>query len=249
MRLGIIARSDNTGLGNQTMELVKMLNPDKILLINSQFFNNNKNNLKIIIDKLQFTKELCQMIKISSSLQNLNLSYCKINNFTIKKICESLKHNITLKSINLSNNDFDIDCWHHIINFIENPFRSVIENFNLLDNDTNDKNTISNLSNSLIVNNSVKVFYYNTLAQDFYSIVNDIRSTLGKKKINFLKNNNPEILSNPIKTSIGGKLNNNYVKTNKENIKKYSKKKNKKVSRRKNKKLSKRKNKKLSKRK
>ena len=42
MRLGIIARSDNTGLGNQTRELVKMLNPDKILLINSQFFNNNQ---------------------------------------------------------------------------------------------------------------------------------------------------------------------------------------------------------------
>ena len=42
MRLGIIARSDNTGLGNQTMELVKMLNPDKILLINSHFFNNNE---------------------------------------------------------------------------------------------------------------------------------------------------------------------------------------------------------------
>ena len=35
MRLGIIARSDNTGLGNQTRELVNMLNPDKILLINS----------------------------------------------------------------------------------------------------------------------------------------------------------------------------------------------------------------------
>ena len=42
MRLGIIARSDNTGLGNQTMELVKMLNPDKILLINSTPFNNNE---------------------------------------------------------------------------------------------------------------------------------------------------------------------------------------------------------------
>jgi glycosyltransferase involved in cell wall biosynthesis len=42
MKLGIIARSDNTGLGNQTMELVKMLNPDKILLINSHFFNNNE---------------------------------------------------------------------------------------------------------------------------------------------------------------------------------------------------------------
>ena len=42
MRLGIIARSDNTGLGNQTKELVDMLNPDKILLIDSSFFNNNK---------------------------------------------------------------------------------------------------------------------------------------------------------------------------------------------------------------
>ena len=42
MRLGIIARSDNTGLGNQTRELVNMLNPDKILLINSSFFNQNE---------------------------------------------------------------------------------------------------------------------------------------------------------------------------------------------------------------
>jgi hypothetical protein len=42
MRLGIIARSDNTGLGNQTRELVEMLNPDKIMLINSRFFNQNK---------------------------------------------------------------------------------------------------------------------------------------------------------------------------------------------------------------
>jgi len=42
MRLGIIARSDNTGLGNQTRELVNMLNPDKILLINSSFFNQNR---------------------------------------------------------------------------------------------------------------------------------------------------------------------------------------------------------------
>jgi hypothetical protein len=42
MRLGLIARSDNTGLGNQTRELVNMLNPDKIMLINSRFFNQNK---------------------------------------------------------------------------------------------------------------------------------------------------------------------------------------------------------------
>jgi len=42
MRLGIIARSDNTGLGNQTRELVKMLNPSKVMLINSTSFNKNK---------------------------------------------------------------------------------------------------------------------------------------------------------------------------------------------------------------
>lgn len=42
MKLGIIARSDNTGLGNQTKELVDMLNPTKVMLINSTSFNKNK---------------------------------------------------------------------------------------------------------------------------------------------------------------------------------------------------------------
>jgi hypothetical protein len=42
MRLGIIARSDNTGLGNQTRELVNMLKPDKVMVINSMPFNKNK---------------------------------------------------------------------------------------------------------------------------------------------------------------------------------------------------------------
>jgi hypothetical protein len=42
VRLGIIARSDNTGLGNQTRNLVEMLNPSKILLIDSTPFNENK---------------------------------------------------------------------------------------------------------------------------------------------------------------------------------------------------------------
>jgi hypothetical protein len=42
MRLGIIARSDNTGLGNQTKELVDMLNPSSILLIDSTPFNKNR---------------------------------------------------------------------------------------------------------------------------------------------------------------------------------------------------------------
>lgn len=42
MRLGIIARSDNTGLGNQTRDLVTMLNPHRIMLVNSLNFNKNK---------------------------------------------------------------------------------------------------------------------------------------------------------------------------------------------------------------
>jgi glycosyltransferase involved in cell wall biosynthesis len=42
MNIGIIARSDNTGLGNQTRELTYMLNPSKVMLINSQPFNKNK---------------------------------------------------------------------------------------------------------------------------------------------------------------------------------------------------------------
>jgi glycosyltransferase involved in cell wall biosynthesis len=41
MRIGIIVRSDNTGLGNQTRELTKMLNPDKVMLIDFSNFNHN----------------------------------------------------------------------------------------------------------------------------------------------------------------------------------------------------------------
>lgn len=43
MKIGIVARADDTGLGNQTHELVKMLNPEKILVIDSsKFHNKNK---------------------------------------------------------------------------------------------------------------------------------------------------------------------------------------------------------------
>jgi len=40
MKLGIVVRADNTGLGNQTHELVKMLDPEKILIIDSSTFHN-----------------------------------------------------------------------------------------------------------------------------------------------------------------------------------------------------------------
>jgi len=39
MKLGMIVRADDTGLGNQTHELVKMLNPEKILIIDSSKFH------------------------------------------------------------------------------------------------------------------------------------------------------------------------------------------------------------------
>lgn len=39
MRIGIIARCDNTGLGNQTRELVGMLNPSKVMVIDFSGYN------------------------------------------------------------------------------------------------------------------------------------------------------------------------------------------------------------------
>ena len=39
MRIGIIARCDNTGLGNQTRELVSMLNPSKVMVIDFSRYN------------------------------------------------------------------------------------------------------------------------------------------------------------------------------------------------------------------
>lgn len=75
MRLGIIARSDNTGLGNQTMELVKMLSPDKILLINSQFFNNNKQHPEWYKDYnvIQTTKGMPKTNEVLAFLENLDV--------------------------------------------------------------------------------------------------------------------------------------------------------------------------------
>ena len=75
MRLGIIARSDNTGLGNQTMELVKMLNPDKILLINSQFFNNNKQHPEWYKDYnvIETRKGMPRTNEVLSFLENIDV--------------------------------------------------------------------------------------------------------------------------------------------------------------------------------
>lgn len=75
MKLGIIARSDNTGLGNQTMELVKMLSPDKILLINSSFFNDNEQHPEWYkgYDVLQTAKGMPHRREILTFLDGLDV--------------------------------------------------------------------------------------------------------------------------------------------------------------------------------
>jgi hypothetical protein len=42
MKLGMIVRADNTGLGNQTYELTQMLNPHKIMIIDFTDYNGNQ---------------------------------------------------------------------------------------------------------------------------------------------------------------------------------------------------------------
>lgn len=46
MKLGIIARADLTGLGVQSRNWVRLLNPDKIIVINSRIFNNNEQHFE-----------------------------------------------------------------------------------------------------------------------------------------------------------------------------------------------------------
>jgi hypothetical protein len=46
MRLGMIVRADNTGLGNQTYELTQMLNPKKIMIIDFTSYNGNKQHIE-----------------------------------------------------------------------------------------------------------------------------------------------------------------------------------------------------------
>ena len=46
MRLGMIVRADNTGLGNQTYELTQMLNPHKIMIIDFTSYNGNRQHFE-----------------------------------------------------------------------------------------------------------------------------------------------------------------------------------------------------------
>lgn len=54
MKLGIIARADKTGLGNQTRNLARMLNPAKIMIIDSTAFNKNQQYFETYKDYASF---------------------------------------------------------------------------------------------------------------------------------------------------------------------------------------------------
>ena len=55
-RLAIIARADATGLGNQTRRLVEMLNPERVLVIDSTPFNQNQQDFTFPSNKTLLMK-------------------------------------------------------------------------------------------------------------------------------------------------------------------------------------------------
>lgn len=75
MQLGIVARADDTGLGNQTRNLVYMLKPDKVLIIDSTPFNNNKQNFHwydgFNIDKTMGAPNINQYLEWSKGLTHV----------------------------------------------------------------------------------------------------------------------------------------------------------------------------------
>jgi glycosyltransferase involved in cell wall biosynthesis len=74
MRLGIIARSDNTGLGNQTRELVNMLKPSKVMLIDSSPFNKNKQHPEWYKQyNCQYIRGFPRRFEIEQFLKNLDV--------------------------------------------------------------------------------------------------------------------------------------------------------------------------------
>jgi hypothetical protein len=80
MRIGLIARSDNTGLGNQTKELADMLKPDKVLLIDSVSFNRN----------VQYHQRYAEYdYKVSRGFPNTNMINNFLNNLDVVISCET----------------------------------------------------------------------------------------------------------------------------------------------------------------
>lgn len=70
MKIGIIVRADNTGLGNQTYELTKMLNPERVMIIDFTFYNGNVQHFdwydgidSVILDHIPTDKDIADFAR------------------------------------------------------------------------------------------------------------------------------------------------------------------------------------------
>ncbi len=84
MRLGIIARCDDTGLGNQTYELVKMLNPDKVLVVDSSPFNPS------YVQHHDWYKDNNKIISVGMPVKNTVINF--LRNLDVVLSCETFYH-------------------------------------------------------------------------------------------------------------------------------------------------------------
>ena len=74
------------------------------LIISNLLFNNiTTKKLDISLNDISDISAICDCLKTNSKLQELNLSYNKINIESTAKIAEVIEHNITLQKLNISN--------------------------------------------------------------------------------------------------------------------------------------------------
>jgi hypothetical protein len=88
MRIGMIVRSDNTGLGNQTRELAKMLKPSKVLIINSYTFNRNVQHPE------WYSNYKCMT---SSGVPSTNIIHNFLRDIDVLITCETFYNDIIVK--------------------------------------------------------------------------------------------------------------------------------------------------------
>lgn len=86
MNLGIIARADKTGLGNQTRNLVRLLNPFRVMVIDSTPFNGNrqyfetyKNQNTMIVKGVPRSNEIMRFLRGIDAVLTCEVFYS--NNF------------------------------------------------------------------------------------------------------------------------------------------------------------------------
>lgn len=82
MRLTVIVRADTTGLGVQSRNWVRLLNPDKVVIINSQPFNGNEQHLewykgynRMVVDGFIQPHQFAQILSHTDCLLTFEIPY------------------------------------------------------------------------------------------------------------------------------------------------------------------------------